>query len=131
MTRSARAPLLSLVLLAACGPATPAPAPPVATPAAPAADVAPARHAADVAIASLSRRKFNVAGCTAADARVVPEAETAAVPGASESCTLLVAHRADGTWVVVVRSATQTGNVWALVTVSAGGEGVQHIDYKP
>jgi hypothetical protein len=124
-----RRAILPAILLAACGPAAPEPAPPPAPAAG--ADEASAQHAADAALASLSRRKFNVAGCAAADARTVPEAETAAVPAAGDRCTLLVAHRADRSWIVVVRSPAQTGNVWAVVTVSAGGEGVLHIDYKP
>ncbi len=116
-------------LLAACGSAAPAAAPPA--PSAAPADEAAAHHAADLALNSLSRRKFNTAGCASTDIRVVPEAEVSAVPAGSEVCTLLVAHRADKSWAVVVRSATQAGNVWAIVTVSPGGEGVTHIDYKP
>jgi len=120
-------------LVAACGTAAPAAAPsaPSAAPAAAPADEPAAHHAADLALNSLSRRKFNTAGCASTDIRVIPEAEVSAVPTGSEVCTLLVAHRADKTWAVVVRSATQVGNVWAIVTVSPGGEGVIHIDYKP
>jgi hypothetical protein len=135
MTLSGRAPLLALLLLAACGPATPEPTPPPAstvaasTPAA--TDEAVGRRAADTALASLSRRKFIVTGCSSADVRAVAEADASTVPAVSERCTLLVAHRADGTWIVVVRSPSQPGNVWAVVNVSAAGDGVQHIDYKP
>ena len=132
--RARRGALLLAPFFAACGAPAPAaapPPPPAAAPAAPAADDAGAHHAADLALSSLSRRKFNTAGCASTDVRVVPETEVAAVPAGSEVCTLLVARRADKTWAVVVRSATQAGNVWAVVTVSPGGEGVVHIDYKP
>ena len=85
----------------------------------------------EVALNSLSRRKFNVADCAVAEARLIPEAEAAAPPPAGERCVVLVNHRADKTWLVVVRSPAQPGNVWAFVTVNPGGDGVVHIDYKP
>jgi hypothetical protein len=119
--------LLSLVL-PACGSA--APATPPATPP-PSADDAVVPRVAEAALNSLVRRKFNVAGCTSSEARAIPEAEAAAAPPGGERCAVLVAHRADKTWVVVVRSPLQPGNVWAVVTVSPNGEGVTHIDYKP
>jgi hypothetical protein len=136
-TRAFWSAILLAPVLAACGGAAPAAAPPPspstapAAPAAPAADDPAVHHAADLALNSLARRKFNTAGCASTDVRVVTETEAAAPPTVSETCTLLVAHRADKTWAVVVRSATQTGNVWAIVTVTPGGEGVVHIDYKP
>ncbi len=86
---------------------------------------------AEAAINSLTRRKFNVAGCTSSEARTITEAEAAAPKPAGERCAMFVAHRADKTWLVVVRSPAQPGNVWAVVTVSPNGEGVVHIDYKP
>jgi hypothetical protein len=129
MTRAtpSAALLLLACLLMACGEAPP---PPAAAPpaAAPVADEAGAHRAAGVALESLSRRKYNVTGCAAAEARVAADPESA-VP--SSGCSVLVARRPDGTWLVVVRSAAQLGNVWAKVTVSAGGEGVQHVEYKP
>jgi hypothetical protein len=119
--------LLLSFLLPACG-AAPPEAPPSA---APVGDAALAQHVAEAAINSLTRRKFNVTACTSSEARIIPEAEAAAPPPAGERCAMLVAHRADKTWLVVVRSPAQPGNVWAVVTVSANGEGVVHIDYKP
>ena len=101
--------LVLSLLLAACGAATPEAAQAPATAPAPAPAAEPA---ADAALTS----------------RV---AEAAAPPPAGERCAMLVAHRADQTWLVVVRSPAQPGNVWAVVTVSAKGEGVVHIDYKP
>ena len=86
---------------------------------------------AEAALNSLSRRKFVVTACTASEARTISEADAAAPPPASERCAVLVAHRADKTWTVVVRAPAQPGNVWAVVTVTAKGEGVVHIDYKP
>ena len=85
----------------------------------------------EVALASLSKRSFNVSACVATGLRVVTEAEAAAGPGGGDGCSVLVAHRADRTWLVIVRSPSQPGKVWAVVTVTAGGEGVAHIDYKP
>jgi hypothetical protein len=121
--------LLLSLLLPACGPATPDAAPPPSPSAA--SDDAPVHHVAEAALNSLTRRKFNVAGCAPAEARVVTEAEAAAPPPGGERCAMLVAHRPDKTWVVVVRSPAQPGNVWAVVSVSPGGDGVVHIDYKP
>ncbi len=86
---------------------------------------------AEAALNSLSRRKFVVTACTASEVRVITEADAAAPPPASERCAVLAAHRADKTWLVVVRAPAQPGNVWAVVTVSPRGEGVVHIDYKP
>jgi len=129
--------LVLSLLLAACGAATPeaaqapATAPAPAPAAEPAADAALTSRVAEAALNALTRRKFNVAACTASEARVISEAEAAAPPPAGERCAMLVAHRADQTWLVVVRSPAQPGNVWAVVTVSAKGEGVVHIDYKP
>lgn len=122
---------LLVSLLPACGPAGPGAAPPAAASAAAAPDDGPARHAAEAALGSLSRRKFNVAGCSPEDTRVITEAEAGGHPPGGERCAVLVAHRADKSWLVVVRSPAQQGDVWAVVTVSPGGDGVLHIDYKP
>jgi hypothetical protein len=118
--------LPALLLVSACSAA--APAPPVD---APPADAVVAQKAADVALGSLTKRKYNTAGCVATDARLVPEAEAVAPTSADERCQIRVARRADRTWVVVVRSPAQRGDVTATVQVSAGAEGVLHIDYKP
>ncbi|MCC6559483.1 MAG: hypothetical protein IT372_41730 [Polyangiaceae bacterium] len=130
-------PLLA-TLAAACGPAaTPAPsaAPAAAPPAAPAAGVAAdpamARRATDVTLAALSRRSFDVAGCAAAEARVVPEAEARAGAAAGDRCLVLVARKADESWLVVVRSAlsSKSYGAQALVTVAPGAEGITAVEY--
>jgi hypothetical protein len=135
MTRTA-ASLLSrlaplLLLLAACAPPSP-PAPPPA--AAPSADEVGARRAAEVALASLTKRNFDVSECAPSDLRLVGEAEARAGAPVGERCSVLTAHRADRTWLVVIRSATRSapiraGGALAIVTVTAGGEGVAHIEY--
>ncbi len=130
MTRAT--PSAALLLLASVLPACAEAPTPVAPPAPFAAtppDEGAAHHAADVAIASLSRRKYNVTGCAAAEARLVADVDAEAAPAAG--CSVVVARRPDRTWLVVIRSSAQLGNVSARVTVLAGGEGVQHIDYKP
>lgn len=140
---SSLAPLFLAALLSACSASGPEGAPaasPSASPA-PGVDEGEARHAAQIAIDSLTKRKFDTTGCTSADTRVVTEAEANAGTGKGARCGLLVARRADKTWLVVVRApqhqgelqagTAQAGSVQALVTVTPGGEGVQHIDYKP
>jgi hypothetical protein len=62
---------------------------------------------------------------------VASEAEAAMAAVVDERCAVRVARRADNTWLVVVRSPSQLGNVAAKVSVSPGAEGVVHIDYKP
>jgi hypothetical protein len=128
---NARCSLGLALLLAACSSSPP---PPPAPPpeAAPPMDEGVARKAADVALGSLAKRKYNVAGCTSAEAKIVPtEAEAAAVAVVDEKCAVRVTRRADKTWFVVIRSPSQLGNVAAKVSVSPGAEGVVHIDYKP
>jgi hypothetical protein len=124
--------LFTLALaLGACAAPPPPPPPPPAEPAAP-VDEGVARKAAEVALGSLAKRKYNVAGCTAAEAKVVAtEAEAAAAAVVDERCAVRIARRADKTWLIVVRSPSQLGNVAAKVSVSPGAEGVVHIDYKP
>jgi hypothetical protein len=123
-----RAVLLLLAgALPACGEAAP---PPAATPAGPAAVPDDARHAADVAIEAAGKRKYNTARCVPGEARVVASVETSP-PAPAEGCTVLVARRPDGMWLVVLHSTAQLGGVSAWVTVSAGGEGVKHVEYKP
>ena len=118
-------PLLSAAFGAACAP-PPAPAPPPA--ATPAFDEAVVRRGVGAALASLSRRSYSVAGCDPALAQVVAEAEVRGAPP-GDACSIRVARQRDNTWLVVVRSASQPGKPQALVTVSPGGEGAQHIDY--
>jgi hypothetical protein len=127
-----RAALLFALLLPACG----APAEPAAAPATPAAspDETIARHAVDVALGSLGKRNFDVHECVPVQAKIVTEAEARAGAPLGELCTMLVGRRADKTWLVAVRAATtaapsRAGGALALVTVSAGAEGVTHIEY--
>lgn len=128
MIRSSSLPAsLLCVLLSACGSTAPAPAPAPA----PTGDAALVPQVAEAAINALARRKFDVANCTSSEARVISEADAANPPPGGDHCAMLVAHRADKSWVVVVRSPAQTGNVWAVVTVAPSGAGVTHIDYKP
>jgi hypothetical protein len=134
MTRTAasfRSRLAPLLVLAACAPPPP-PAPPPA--AAPSADEVGARRAAEVALASLAKRNFEVGECSASEARFTGEAEARAGAPIGDRCSVLTAHRADRTWLVVVRAAirsapTRAGGALAIVTVTAGGEGVAHIEY--
>ncbi|APR80664.1 Hypothetical protein A7982_06011 [Minicystis rosea] len=131
--RMYRVPALIVALsLTAC--AAPPPPPPPPQPAAPAADTNGARTALDVALKSLAKRNFDVSECAPADLRVVEEAVARAGEPIGDKCTLLVARRADQTWLVNVRPATRAtpsraGGSQALVTVTSGGEGVKHIDY--
>jgi hypothetical protein len=123
---------LSALALAGCA-AEPPLAPPSAPPA-PAADEAAARSAVGVALASLSKSTFDVGACNVADARVAPEAEVQKGAPVGERCTMLVARRADRSWIVGVRPATtsapsRAGGALALVTLTPGAEGVSHIDY--
>ncbi len=127
-----RALLIAALALPACGPA-PAPAPPPA-PAKPQVDEAAMRRAVDVALTSLAKRNFEVAECSAAEARTVSEAEAKAGAPVGERCTILIAQRADRTWILGIRPATtatpsRAGGSVAVVTVTPGGEGVTHIDY--
>jgi hypothetical protein len=128
---SPRTLLPTIGLLAACASSEPPPPPAAPAPAAPVADEAGAHKAAEVALASLAKRKYKVDGCTPAETKIVSEAETATISIVNERCMVWVARRADGTWLVAIRSPVQLGNVSAAVTVSRGGEGVTHIDYKP
>lgn len=129
------------LVLAACAPAA-APPPaaaaagaPTAAPAPAAADeAAGARRAAGAALASLAKRNFDVSECAPSDVRVVAEPEARAGAPLGERCSVLTAHLADKTWLVVVRSATRAapsraGGGLARVTVLASGDGVTHIDY--
>lgn len=131
------APLLAA--LAACGPPPAAPAPPSpkaapaepARAAGPATDPAAAQKAAKVALDALSKRNFDVAGCAAAEARLVPEAEARAGVAATDQCAVLAARAADGTWLVVVRSTLSSKSVGAQarVTVTPSAEGLGGIEY--
>lgn len=123
--------LLLALALAACAAPPPA-APPPAAP--PPVDPSAARSAADVALGSLSKRNFDVSNCSSADLRIVEEAAARAGEPIGDRCVMLVARRADRTWLVNVRSATraaptQAGGSQALVTVTPGAEGVKHIEY--
>lgn len=128
-----RAPLLLAALaLAAC--ASEPPPPPPAAPAPPPVDTSGARGALDVALQSLSKRNFDVSNCQASELRVVDEAGARAGEPIGDRCVMLVARRADKTWLVNVRPATratpsQAGGSMAIVTVTPGAEGVKHIDY--
>ena len=124
MTRSPIA--LALLLLGCGGPPPPPPPPPVAP-----IDPVALRMAAEVALGSLAKRKYNVAGCMGEARGVGTEAEAAAASVVNERCAVLVTRRADKTWMVVVRSPAQLGGVSATVIVSPGAEGVVHVDYKP
>ncbi|MFT3764418.1 MAG: hypothetical protein QM820_02705 [Minicystis sp.] len=123
--------LVAVIALAACS-SPPPPAPPPA--AAPPAAASGAGAALDVALSSLSKRNFDVSACATADMRVVDEAAARAGEPIGERCTMLVAQKADRTWLVNVRPATRetpsrAGGSQALVTVTPGGEGVKHIEY--
>jgi hypothetical protein len=130
---------LATLVMTACGPAPEAAPPPApsavpSAPPAPAADEAGARRVVELALASLGKRNFDVNECAASEARVVSEAEARAGAPVGERCTMLVARRADRTWLIGVRPATRAvptrgGGSLAVVTVTAGGEGVTHIDY--
>jgi hypothetical protein len=125
--------LSAALVLSACSPA-PEPVPPPAASAAPVADEAGASRAVDVALTSLGKRNFEVSECAPAEARTVPEAEARAGAPVGDRCSILVGRRADRTWIVGVRPAThaapsRAGGALAVVTVTAGGEGVAHIDY--
>jgi hypothetical protein len=129
------APLLA-ALGAGCGPAPaaptgPAPAAPAGAAPAAAGNEGLAKKAAGVALTALAKRNFDVQGCVAAEARVVPEAEARAGAAPSERCDILVAQRIDEAWLVVVRStlSSKSYGARALVIISAGAEGVQKIDY--
>jgi hypothetical protein len=113
---------LAAGILPACAP------PPPPAPAEPAVDLTLVHHAADAALAALARRKYSVAGCDASAAQLVAEAEVRGAPP-GDACSVRVAKQKDNTWLVVIRSASQPGKPQALVTVSPGGEGAQHIDY--
>jgi hypothetical protein len=111
-------------LAVACAP----PAPPLPAPSAPTVDEAVVQRGVTAALLALAKRRYNVTGCDAAEARLVPEAEVRGAPAAG-ACTVRVARQRDNTWLVVVRSASQPDTPRAFVTVSPGGEGAQHIDY--
>jgi hypothetical protein len=145
--RAPRWALLLALMLAACSSGTPDPAratAPSSSSAAPTAaaptDESAAQRIALVAVESLGKRKFDTNGCVVATPRFVTEAVVNAGVKAGPQCSLLVARRADKTWLVLVRAAqyvdvqagtAQAGSVQALVIVTPGGEGVTHIDYKP
>jgi hypothetical protein len=98
------------------------------------ADEAGARRAAEITLAYLGKRNFEVSACAVAEARVTAEVEARAGAPIGDRCTILVARRPDRTWLVTVRPATRAapsraGGSLAVVTVTAGGEGVTHIDY--
>jgi hypothetical protein len=123
--------ILATIALPACSASAPPPPP---APTAPAVDEAAARKAVEVGLAYLGKRNFEVGECAAAAARVAPEAEARAGMPVGDRCGVMVARRADGTWLVTVRPATRgapsrAGGSLAVVTVTAGGEGVTHIDY--
>src|SRR5690349_14990564 len=112
--------------LVACAPEPAPAAAPSAAPAGPVADEAGAHKALDAALAALSKRNFDVHECAPADLRIAPEPEARAGAPLGERCTMLVARRADRTWLVAVRAATtsapsRAGGGLALVTVSPGG----------
>jgi hypothetical protein len=125
--------LLSALALAAC--ASP-PAPPPTPPASAAAplDTSGARDALDAALRSLAKRNFDVSACVVGDFKVADEATVRAGEPIGERCTMLVARRADRTWLVNVRPATtatpsRAGGNQALVEVTPGAEGVKKIEY--
>ncbi|WP_437570331.1 hypothetical protein [Sorangium sp. So ce542] len=103
---------------------------PAPAPAAPAADEG-ATKAASAALTALSHRKFDIQGCAAAEARVVPEAEARVGSPQGERCVILVARRSDQTWLVAVRSSLSSNSfgAQALVTVLPQAEGVGAIEY--
>jgi hypothetical protein len=124
-------PLLAALALAACASPPPPAEPPPTTPP---ADPAAARAALEVALGSLSKRNFDVSNCAPADLRIVDEAAARAGEPIGDRCVMLVARRADRTWLVNIRPATrgspsQAGGSQALVTVTPGAEGVKHIEY--
>lgn len=138
-------PLLA-VLSSACGsasapPSDPSsqPAGPAGAPAAPADDAAPspggdqaaAQKAAGTALTALSKRNFDVTGCNAAEARLVPEAEARNGTPQGDRCTILVGKRIDDSWLVVVRSTLQSKSygAQARVKVTADGSGLDGIEY--
>jgi hypothetical protein len=126
------APFLLTLALTAC--ASPPPPPPTAPPPAPPADPTGAREALDVALKSLAKRNFDVGNCAPTDLRVVDEPAARAGEPIGDRCVMLVARRADRTWLVNVRPATranpsQAGGSQALVTITPGAEGVKHIEY--
>jgi hypothetical protein len=126
-------PLLAALALAACA-SPPQPPPASPPPAAPPADPAAARNALTVALASLSKRNFDLSNCAPTDLRIVDEAAARAGEPIGDRCVMLVARRADRTWLLNIRPATraapsQAGGSQALVTVTPGAEGVKHIEY--
>lgn len=123
--------LLSALALAACAPP---PSPPPTPPAAPPLDTSGARDALDAALRSLAKRNFDVSACAPGDFKVAAEAAVRAGEPIGERCTMLVARRADRTWLVNVRPATtaapsRAGGSQALVEVTPGAEGVKKIEY--
>ena len=142
--RAPHGALLLALMLAACSSGTPDATAPSSSSAAPTteapSDESAAQRIALVALESLGKRKFDTNGCLVAQPRFVTEAVVNAGVKAGPQCSLLVTRRADKTWLVLVRAAqyadvqagtAQAGSVQALVTVTKGGEGVAHIDYKP
>lgn len=125
-------PALAALALCACA-SPPPPAPPPAAAAAP-LDTSGARDALDVALKSLAKRNFDVSECAPGDFRVADEAAARAGEPIGDRCVMVVARRADGTWIVNVRPATKAAPVraagqQAIVTVTARHEGVKHIEY--
>src|SRR5262249_54429115 len=98
--------LLAALALTAC--ASPPPPPPAAPPpAAPPVDPSAARDAVEVALKSLTKRNFDVSNCASTELRVVDEAAARAGEPIGDRCVVLVARRADRTWLVNIRSATR------------------------
>lgn len=147
MIRTDLGALLLAVLLSACssaGPTASSPPPPAASPgpdAPPDTSQEVARRVAQVTLDSLGKRKFDLNGCDASLVRIVKPSEAERGVKAGDKCTVLVSRRPDRTWIVLVRAAqhggeveagnAQAGSVQAVATVTPGGEGVSHIDYKP
>jgi hypothetical protein len=133
-----RAPYaILLAALAACAaPAAEAPPAPTGAAAAPAGprDDSLAREALDVALKYLGKRNFDVKECAPGEFEHASEAAARAGKPIEERCTMLVAHLADGTWLVSVRAATtaspnRAGGGLGLVTVTKNAEGVKKIEY--
>lgn len=128
--------MFALAAAAACSapPPPPAAAPPVQTDPPPAIDTSGAREALDVALAALSKRRYDVSLCSPAEFKVVDEAAARAGEPVGERCTMLVTRLPDRTWLVVVRAATtlaptRGGGVQAIVSVTPAMEGVRRIEY--
>ncbi len=89
------------------------------------------KKAVATALAALPKRNFDVTGCNAAEARLVPLEEARVGSPQGDRCIILVGRKVDDSWLVVVRSTPQSKSygAQARVQVTADGSNLSGIEY--